>query len=297
MVTVVITTCKREAKIVFRAIESVLSQTYKDWELIVVDDSSCDYKQRNLINNKCSELSKFYNVSYIANKENSGACFSRNEGLQVAKGEYIAYLDDDDEWLTDKLEKQVQCLDNASDEVALVYGPLYKENDETGERQKENLPLYSGFLYDKLMERGNFVGGMSIPMMRTKCVKAVGGFDMLMQSAQDQDLWLRLSDKYQFTSISDILIVCHTHKGDQISKDPQKKIAGMKRLIEKNKEYLEEHSELMWKKTLALIPYYLLAGQKKEALATWRQAVALCPKKIPTNAKELIRIVGNKSKQ
>lgn len=291
MVTVVITTCQREPKLVFRAIDSVINQSYKNWELFVVDDSPYNYFYRSEIEERCNDLVKSYSVFYIANEKNSGACFSRNIGLNNASGKYIAYLDDDDEWLPEKLEKQVESLESASYDTSLVYCLLYKKNDETGDKSVEELPLYSGFLYDKLMEEGNFIGGMSIPLMKTEAVRKVGGFDELMQSAQDQDLWLRLAKHYKFISIKDVLVVCHMHRGGQISTNPQKKIAGLERLFEKNIDYLEKHKKVMWSKIIALIPYYLAAKKKRQAYFKWKQAVLICPGQIPRNTKELFRIV------
>ena len=292
-VSIVMTTCKREPQIVERAIRSIAAQTYKDWELIVIDDSPDDYEYRNEVK-ACVFSVINHNLDYVCNAENKGACYSRNIGLNKAKGSYIAYLDDDDEWLSDKIEKQVKALDNSDCQTALVYGPFYKIEEGKEGRQLITLEGKSGMVYDTLMEKGNIIGGMSMPLLRTSCVKAVGGFDELMQSAQDIDLWIRIAKKYKVVYLEEPLVNYYFHVGEQITKNPQKKIAGLERLLEKNREFLEKHPQLLWKRTIALIPYYCSAGMKSRALAKWKEAVILCPNKWCRNLKELFRIVGNK---
>lgn len=244
MVTIVITTCKREVSIVKRAIDSVIAQTYKDWELIVVDDSPDTFDNRSLVKDCVNQLSQQYNVVYIPNAVNSGACYSRNVGLQAAKGEYIAYLDDDDEWLPEKLDNQIKAFMQATPFTALVYSPFIFYNESTDVCTKRTIPPRNGRLYDELMKNGNFVGGMSMPMMKTECVRAVDGFDELMQSAQDFDLWLRLAERYEILFLPDYNVIYHIHNGEQITSNPKKKIAGLERLCEKNKVYLLSHKKV-----------------------------------------------------
>ena len=118
-----------------------------------------------------------------------------------------------------------------------------------------------------------------------------------MQSAQDIDLWIRISKKYKVLFLDEPLVLYYVHEGEQITRNPLKKIAGLERLIEKNKEYLKMHPNLMWKKTITLIPHYCSAGLKSKAFSKWKEAVILCPEKIPNNIQELVRIIGSKAKQ
>ena len=97
LVTVVITTYKRPPEIVNRAIQSVLMQTYPHIELIVVDDSPADYELREETARLVTGIGG--NTRYIQHEKNLGACAARNTGLKHANGVYIAFLDDDDEWL------------------------------------------------------------------------------------------------------------------------------------------------------------------------------------------------------
>ena len=131
---------------------------------------------------------------------------------------------------------------------------------------------------------------MSMPLMRTACVKAVGGFDNLMQSAQDMDLWLRIAKRYPVVYVNEPL-TNYYHSGEQITKDPNKRIAGLTRLIEKNRDYLEAHRAIKWKREMGLIKYYVEAGEKRAAMKIWMKTSRICWWKIIPNMKELSRIL------
>lgn len=291
MVTVVITTCKREPEIVKRAINSVIAQTYKDWELLIVDDSPSEYIYRETIKDLVLSFSSINSeIYYYPNEINSGASYSRNKGIKYAKGKYIAFLDDDDEWLPEKLEKQVDALEKSSDNVALVYQPYYKIIQEKNETHVVQSPLKNGMLYESLLQNGNYIGGMSVPLIRTTCIKNVGGFDNCMHVAEDLDIWLRLAKQYEIISISEPLVRYYIHSGEQLTGNAIKAIAGIERLNEKNKDYLHNHKKTLWKRQLFLIKFYIQCGKRKEAVKLWISSVCLYPLGIRDNIKELIRI-------
>lgn len=120
LVSAIITTHDRDPEIVLRAVNSVLNQTYDKIELIVVDDSSDHYPKRNAVENAVKAVSS--GVVYIRHAENQGPCAARNAGLAQAKGYYVAFLDDDDEWVPDKIDEQLKGF--SDDNVALVYGGI-----------------------------------------------------------------------------------------------------------------------------------------------------------------------------
>ena len=84
----------------------------------------------------------------------------------------------------------------------------------------------------------NFIGSTSFPLIKTECLRNIGGFDPLMQSAQDIDVWIRLCEKYKINCVDEALITYHFHEGEQITTNPKKKINGAERLNEKNMKYL-----------------------------------------------------------
>ena len=114
-VSIIIPTYNRE-RLVCKAINSVLRQTYSDYELIVVDDGSVDQTPR--------AVSQFQDprIRYLCQHINAGECAARNIGLTAAQGRYIAFLDSDDEWLPNKLEKQVKYFESRPQHVG---APLY----------------------------------------------------------------------------------------------------------------------------------------------------------------------------
>ena len=126
-VSVVIPTYNRE-HLVMRAIRSVVSQTFKDWELLVVDDGSKD--------NTEDAVQSFGDprIRFIKHEINKGECATRNTGIVAATGGYLAFLDSDDEWLPEKLEKQVELLDSLADD----WGRASDTNDtpSTGSRSR-----------------------------------------------------------------------------------------------------------------------------------------------------------------
>lgn len=127
LISIVITTYKRSDKIE-EAIKSAISQTYRNIEIIVVDDNAKAHDERN----KTEKIvEKYKNVIYIQNKENLGGALSRNVGIKNAKGKFIAFLDDDDKYTKDKIEKQYQCYEqHKNDKVGLIYCYCYRENQK-----------------------------------------------------------------------------------------------------------------------------------------------------------------------
>ncbi len=103
LVSVIITTCNRNSCYIERALKSVMAQTYENIEIIVVDDNRADYSIKETIKQTIKGICP--QAVYCSHNKNLGAPAARNTGIRIAKGDYIAFLDDDDEWLPDKVEK------------------------------------------------------------------------------------------------------------------------------------------------------------------------------------------------
>lgn len=289
MVTAIVTTYKREPEIVVRAVKSILNQTYKDLEIIVVDDSPNDYAYRNGVKEQVLLLDD--SIQYIQHEKNAGACQARNTGLSMAQGEYVAYLDDDDEWEPSKIQKQVSVFEKGSSEIGLVYCGCIWINQMTKERTIKPLEKHSGHVFDELI-KGNFIGGTSCPLMRTSYLKDIGGFDPLMQSAQDADVWLRMASKYKVEFIDEPLFSYYeVHAGEQISTNPHKKLAGVQRLYEKNSQYLQEHSDANWVMLNKISFLYSWTGDLKRGIKTWWKAVRMKPFRIVRNMGFFFRVI------
>ena len=282
LVTAIITTYKREPNIVQRALESIINQTYKNLEIRVVDDSPTDYAYRDEVK-KVVESFKDDRIRFIQHERNMGACQARNTGLKNAHGEYIGYLDDDDTWNDEKIEKQVNKFLESEEDVGLVYCKAAYFDQNIGIRENKAFAKHKGFVFDKLI-LANFIGGTTGPLMKTSCLNEIGGFDTLMESAQDADVWLRLAEKYKINYVDEALYTYYiTHEGEQISTNPKKRLNGLKRLYEENLSYLNQNVNAKWNSLCKLAPLFFWNGMYWDGICTWSHAVFLRPLKIKGN--------------
>lgn len=287
LVSAIITTHKREPETVERALKSIVSQSYKNIEIIVVDDSPSDYCLRNEVKLMVEKYIDS-NIQYVQHETCQGACVARNTGLELAKGEFIGFLDDDDEWKFDKIEKQVKGFVN--DSVALVYCGSEVMDDVNGHVHSRDTKFKDGNVYEELIV-SNFIGSTSFPLIRTEALRQIGGFDVLMQSAQDYDVWLRLALEHEINYVEDALVRYHVHGGDQITKDPVKKINGLERLNQKNEDYLKKHRKARYIRQIKIAPFYAQNGQKGRAFKIWAKSAFICPLKVKMNLEYLYKIL------
>lgn len=278
LVSVIITTYKRTPDIVRRAAQSVLSQTYKNIELIIIDDSPETYELRSKVRDMALSLGE--KVKYIQHKENVGACAARNTGIKNAGGEYIAFLDDDDEWLPEKITIQKSKIEGA--DVAMVYcGNYICKSDGTKyiyRRVYKKEKIYNSLIFD------NYIGSTSFPLIKKSVLDKLGGFDEQMPAAQDYELWLRIAKEYKIDYVEEPLVNYYIHDGEQITKNHKIKVEAWERLNEINMDYLKKHPRAYSKK-IALIVALQAEFDIKEAKKNFWKAAMLWP--LPT--KDLIR--------
>lgn len=291
MVSAIITTYKRKPEMVLRALDSILAQTYKDIEIIVVDDSPADYPLREDVKNAIIGRKKGnqdIEIRYIAHEKNMGGCVARNTGMEAAKGEYLAYLDDDDEWLPEKIEKQMEVM--LTTDVALVCcgSKTIDEKDNTISIRDDT--LYRGNVLMQLLHR-NFVGSTSFPLIKKSCLVSVGGFDPLMQAVQDYDVWLRLAEKYAIDFVDEPLVLYHIHMDERITTNAKRRINGTERLCQKFNSYLEADRKLWWDRHTELSRQYAYNGEKKKAISMWCKCVCKYPENLKGNVIYLYNIL------
>ncbi|AEH25427.1 glycosyl transferase [Pyrococcus yayanosii CH1] len=203
----------------------MLNQTFEDFELIVVDDASIDNTPKVI-----KEINDG-RVRYIRLERNSGGPVARNTGIRRARGRYIALLDDDDEWLPQRLELQVKKMEEVGRNVGVIYGGFYYVSQDTGKIIGRRLPRYRGNIYEHLL-RENFIGSPTL-LIRRKCFKRAGLFDPKLKSSQDWDMWLRIAKYYEFEYVSEIVAKYYVH-GRQITFNIKKYIPGRERFIRKH---------------------------------------------------------------
>jgi glycosyltransferase involved in cell wall biosynthesis len=219
--SVIIPTFNR-AHLLSKAIKSVLDQTYKDFEIFVIDDCSTD---------KTSDVVKSFKnkkIKYLVHKENQGGSAARNTGIKAAKGDFITFLDDDDELFPRKFEKQITKFHNLSEDFGVVYSGYCIIKSK---KKWQFYPEYRKEVYSVLLKRN--ILGSSTPMVRKNCFKIAGLFDENLPSCQDWDMWIRLSKYFMFDFVQEILSKHNIH-GNQISTNLEKKIIGRRKLIKKH---------------------------------------------------------------
>ena len=180
------------ARTILETVESVLGQTFQDFELIVVDDGSSDGTAELLKEISDSPL-KVY--SY----ENGGVAVARNRGIALAKGEFISFIDADDLWTPDKLESQLAALERMP-EAGIAYSWTTMA-DENGEPLYPQKPVYfEGDVYPQLLVN-NFIFSGSNILARREAIESVGEFDLSLRACQDWDCYVRLAAKWPFVLV------------------------------------------------------------------------------------------------
>ncbi|SDE66991.1 glycosyltransferase family 2 protein [Desulfuromonas thiophila] len=226
LVSVVIPS-KNRLDFLLEALDSVFAQTYQNLEVIVVDDGSAT-PLGPMLKEKYGDR-----ILFLRHEKSLGAPAARNAGARLASGEYIAFLDDDDLWLPEKISKQIECFKCASLPCALV-GCSFAYVKNLASLMTCFAP-YKVELEDglfKLLLSRNVIGGCSVPLIKREALTSVGGFDESFKSCQDWDLWLRLLHWGDAVFVPDVLLYRRVHEG-QITSNLKHKIAGRKRLLAK----------------------------------------------------------------
>jgi glycosyltransferase involved in cell wall biosynthesis len=193
-----------------RAIESVLRQTYAQFELIVVDDGSTD---------GTPDLLKAHDHGIrVIRQQNMGVSGARNAGILAAEGELIALLDSDDSWLPEKLERQVDFFRASPQALVCQTEEIWIRN---GKRVNPKIrhQKFSGMIFEKTLPL--CLVSPSAVMMRASLFEEVGLFDECLPACEDYDMWLRITWKYPVHLISIPLIVKHGGHPDQLSATPE----------------------------------------------------------------------------
>lgn len=231
---------------IFRCLESVINQTYSAMEILVVDDGSTD-NTRDIVTNFPSDK------VVLLCQQHKGAQAARNRGIINARGEYIAFLDSDDEWMPQMLEETVHCLlENGHGYV--VYSDCYV--------QKENrkvlwqLPDCEGNAYAALLKKP----GPTISfLVKKQLLWDIGRLDEKVAAYQEWDTAIRLAQKAKFVHIHKPLYIYNLHGGETISKNSRKDVSGYGYIVGKHRksiinvcgyEVLLEHYKLLIKKCI-----------------------------------------------
>jgi len=225
LVTAVITTYNRPSYL-REAVLSVREQTYDAIELVVVDDHSRDPAEATVDELDLTGLSS---VQCVRHDQNRGANAARNTGLDHASGDYVAFLDDDDRWVPEKVERQVEAFRTADEDVGVVY-----TGRETVGRDGREVIVPSaveGEMTKALLCR-NVVGTLSVIMVRTDVATAVR-FDEAFPAWADLEWYIRLSRRTSFRRLPEALTVYEFTSHGRLSEDVDKKIESYELFLER----------------------------------------------------------------
>lgn len=211
LVSVVVPSYNRPAALL-DSLTSIERQTYSNVEVVVVDDAS-----ERAVNEVVDENSFSYPITVIRHEENRGASTARNTGIDRSNGEFVAFLDDDDIWEPRKIEKQIDRLREASDDVGVVYTGM-RFVSEDGNSLRTHVEKVEGDVTKELLKR-NLVGSFSTVMVRSEAIDDIGTLDQQFPCWQDIEWYIRLSIHWKFVSVPEPLVRMRQHGGEHISDD------------------------------------------------------------------------------
>jgi glycosyltransferase involved in cell wall biosynthesis len=224
-VSVIIPTFNR-APLLKRSIGSILNQTFQDFEIIVVDDASTDNTEEIIHNLEDKR------IRYIKHETNRGGSAARNTGIKAARSKLIAFQDSDDEWLPEKLEKQMKVLASSPPHLGVVYTGFWRIRGDNKEYiPGPAIPVKEGNIHQELL-RGNFVTTQAV-VVKKECFQQAGMFDETLPRLQDWELFLRISKCFEFRYIPEPLVRSF-FTDDSISSKPKALIKAVEIILEKH---------------------------------------------------------------
>jgi glycosyltransferase involved in cell wall biosynthesis len=245
-VSVILPAHNREATLP-RAIDSVLGQSYRDFELIVIDDGSTDGTRRVLESYAAEGRVR------IESSPHRGCAATRNLGLDLAVGEYIAFQDSDDEWLPGRLERTVAALDDSGPGLGVSFSamdmhlPGGKIHPLPAPRVRKGALINEETLDYQVHEIG-----IQTATVRRECFGVAGRFDESLGRFIDLDMFIRLAQHYEFARIEDPLVIWH--RGDGISSNRYARYEARRRMIGK-------YGAILGRRRHHLAHQYVLTGQ------------------------------------
>ena len=240
LVSIVIPTHKREVECLANAVNSALNQTYKNIELVIVDDSPSDYEKRAEVK-AYAESIEHDKVIYLQNEKNLGGSLTRNRGIDASTGDYIAFLDDDDEYTPDKIEKQLLFMLENDCDMTFSNTVMCKNGKPVEVRDFKDIPAFDNesLLHYHLLYH---LTGTSTYMFKAEKLREIGGFDNAL-CGQEFILMLKAIEgglKIRYMDVNDVL---HTISAEGSISFSRNKIQGEKNLYEIKKRFFTRLSK------------------------------------------------------
>jgi glycosyltransferase involved in cell wall biosynthesis len=267
-ISVIIPTYNR-SQLIGRSIKSVLNQTYRNFELIIVDDCSTDNTEEVVASFKDER------IRYVRREKNGGEAAARNTGIKAARYDYIAYQDSDDEWFPEKLARQVELLENAPPQIGVIYTGFWK-----ADRQKKTYIPFAwvnqkdGDIHRELL-KGNFVGS-PVVLVKKECFNKAGLFDERFRNTVDWEMWLRISKFYHFRCVDEPLAIAH-YDADNISYNPDTLIKSLELVLEMYREEFAAEKKILARHWINLGNLLVARGDVKRGRRYITNALKLYP--------------------
>lgn len=236
MISVVIPLYNKECAIT-STLQSVINQTYIDWELIVVDDGSTD-NSLEVVRSFVRSLIPSFKIRVI-HKENGGVCSARNCGIREAKGEYVALLDGDDLWKPTFLEEQIKLIQDFPESAMWGVNTAFIKNGKTYKWEQGMGDGYRGYVDNYFGTKHNDLFCSSSVVIRKDVFEHVGCFDERISASEDLDMWYRIILKYPVVFYDKVLVYYNQDAENRVAYDTNVRFP----LTKDIKYYFDKHNE------------------------------------------------------
>jgi glycosyltransferase involved in cell wall biosynthesis len=282
-VSVVIPTYNR-AGFLRLAVQSVLNQSFGDFEILIVDDASED--------DTPAVVAGFADarIRYIRHERNRRIAGTRNTGIVNSAGDYIAFLDDDDEWLPSKLAQQVAALDSSAGSVGAVYTAFAQVDVATQQIFRTIKPRKRGHILHELCIR-NWIGTASTVCLRRQCLDEVGLFDESVAFGEEYDMWIRIAHRFDFKYIDDVLVRYGLHS-NRLSTNYDVMIAGLERQLQKHASFFAVDRTNYSRRYVWLGTLYCYRGDTRKGRRSFLEAIKVSPFKLDSYAYLGLTLLG-----
>lgn len=251
------------------AIESVCHQTRKSEEIIIIDDAS-DLETQNLINSLAKENP---NIKSKRNSSSKGPAYSRNRGVDLADGDIIMFLDDDDTWETNKIESQLEVF-SQNDQIGLVYsGRLVVSSANRAKVLYKIKPLAEGNLYPQILYK-NVIGVTSSVAICKVLFNKMGGFDENLSAREDYDLWIRCCQQTMIghDNACNLRYTLSENSNSQISGQLERNTKAIYELLEKYKKEIASEGLINTRKIRSMMFFHvakIIRGEDLQNALPW----------------------------
>lgn len=290
LVSVIIPTYQRSEYLI-RAIESVVNQSYQNIEIIVIDDNDGDDYYREKTKENLEKYIRQKKITYLLHQKNKGLPSARNTGIKNSSGEYIAFLDDDDEWMPDKIEKQLRLFEKLDESFGVV-GSFWKIKNEFDNTESVRKLQYRGDL-SKILALNHF-SPPSMVMVKRKYLEQVQSFDENFRWREDIELYYRLSFVCKFDFVEEVLVNYYQHP-NALSTNFEKKLSAVIQYLNKHEKTVKKN-RLPWSEINEhLAELYAVNGMKIKALKCFAVSIFNRPLHINNYGKMLLTIFLDKN--